>query len=186
MHLQQAKVGKSGGPQYWLQKAPDHILEHIQRHTKCPVILQTPYGPIETQFNAVDPDHKIVDVEKVVASKARRDQIPIDPPRGATTQYRLEKITYAAVRLTNGHVYTGLFHGNALKKAHRVYAKKSASYYSRLFGKSEDGFITNTGRFVDRDEAYRTAVKSGQITPKSHAEAVQDLWGDTLKKISRK
>jgi hypothetical protein len=60
MHLQQAKVGKSGGPQYWLQNAPAHILEHIQRHKKCHVILQTPYGPVETPFNAVDPDHKIV------------------------------------------------------------------------------------------------------------------------------
>jgi hypothetical protein len=60
MHLQQAKVGKSGGPQYWLQDAPEHILEHIQRHKKCQVILQTPYGPVETPFNAVDPDHKIV------------------------------------------------------------------------------------------------------------------------------
>jgi len=74
MHLQQAKVGKSGGPQYWLQKAPDHILEHIQRHTKCPVILQTPYGPIETQFNAVDPDHKIVD-GKIVKANAQHYRI---------------------------------------------------------------------------------------------------------------
>jgi hypothetical protein len=60
MHLQQSKVGKSGGPQYWLQDAPAHILEHIQRHKKCQVILQTPYGPVETPFNAVDPDHKVV------------------------------------------------------------------------------------------------------------------------------
>ena len=65
MHLQQSKVGKTGGPQYWLQNAPDHILEHILRHKKCQVILQTPYGPVETPFNAVDPDHKIVEVEKV-------------------------------------------------------------------------------------------------------------------------
>src|ERR1017187_8047805 len=61
MHLQQAKVGTSGGPQYWPQKAPEHILEHIQRHKQCQVILQTPYGPVETPFNAVDPDHKIVE-----------------------------------------------------------------------------------------------------------------------------
>jgi hypothetical protein len=74
MHLQQAKVGKTGGPQYWLQKAPDHILEHIQRHKKCPVILQTPYGPVETSFNAVDPDHKVVH-GKIVKANAQHYRI---------------------------------------------------------------------------------------------------------------
>lgn len=180
MHLQQSHLNKHGGPQYWLQKVPEHILEHIHRHKKCQVILQTPYGPVETPFNAVDPDHKIVDVENVVASKARRGRIPIEPQIEPTTRHGLEKITSAAVRLTNGHVYTGLFHGDALKNAHRVYAEKSESYYSKLFGKSEDGFITNTGRFVDRDEAYGIAVKGRQITPRSHAEAVHDLWGDNV------
>lgn len=74
MHLQQAKVGKSGGPQYWLQKAPDHILEHIQLHKKCQVILQTPYGPVETPFNAVDPDHKIV-AGRIVPANAQHFRI---------------------------------------------------------------------------------------------------------------
>ena len=74
MHLQQAKVGKSGGPQYWLQDAPKHILEHIQRHKKCQVILQTPYGPVETAFNAVDPDHKIVE-GKIVKANAQHYRI---------------------------------------------------------------------------------------------------------------
>jgi hypothetical protein len=74
MHLQQAKVGKSGGPQYWLQNAPDHILEHIQRHKKCQVILQTPYGPVETPFNAVDPDHNIVR-RKIVKANAQHYRI---------------------------------------------------------------------------------------------------------------
>jgi len=74
MHLQQSKKGKSGGPQYWLQKAPVHIYEHIQRHKKCEVILQTPYGPVETPFNAVDPNHKIVG-GKIVKSNAQHYRI---------------------------------------------------------------------------------------------------------------
>jgi hypothetical protein len=74
MHLQQAKVGKTGGPQYWLQRAPDHILEHIQLHKKCPVILQTPYGPVETSFNAVDPKHKVVH-GKIVKANAQHYRI---------------------------------------------------------------------------------------------------------------
>jgi hypothetical protein len=74
MHLQQAKLGKSGGPQYWLQNAPRHILEHIERHKKCPVILQTPYGPVETAFNAVDPDHKILE-GRIVKANAQHFRI---------------------------------------------------------------------------------------------------------------
>ncbi len=65
MHLQQSKVGKSGGPQYWLQGDEKHIFEHIHRHKKCQVILQTPHGPVETPFNAVDPNHRIVKGEIV-------------------------------------------------------------------------------------------------------------------------
>jgi hypothetical protein len=74
MHLQQSKIGRSGGPQYWLQKAPDHILEHIQRHKSCPVILQTSYGPVETSFDAVDPGHKVVR-GKIVKANAQHYRV---------------------------------------------------------------------------------------------------------------
>jgi hypothetical protein len=74
MHLQQGKLGKSGGPQYWLQNAPKHILEHIERHKKCPVILQTPYGPVETAFNAVHPNHKVVE-GRIVKANAQHYRI---------------------------------------------------------------------------------------------------------------
>jgi hypothetical protein len=74
MHLQQSKVGKSGGPQSWLQNAPKHILEHIERHKKCQVILQTPYGPVETAFNAVDPNHRIVE-GRIVKANAQHFRI---------------------------------------------------------------------------------------------------------------
>ena len=74
MHLQQSKVGKTGGPQYWLQDAPSHLLEHIQRHKRCQVILQTPYGPVETPFNAVDPDHKVVE-GRIIKANAQHFRI---------------------------------------------------------------------------------------------------------------
>jgi len=74
MHIQQSKVGKSGGPQYWLQNSPTHILEHIVRHKKCQVILQTPYGPVETAFNALDPCHKMVG-GRVVKANAQHFRI---------------------------------------------------------------------------------------------------------------
>jgi len=61
MHLQQSKAESlaTGGPQYWFEGVPEHIRGHLQRKKACPVILMTPYGPVETPFIAVDRDHKI-------------------------------------------------------------------------------------------------------------------------------
>jgi len=87
-----------------------------------------------------------------------------------------ESITAAAAQLTNGSVFTGLYHGDALEKAKAAHALHSESYFNRLFAKSLDGFMTSKGRFVDPEEAYKIAVKSRQVTAKSHAQAVEDLW----------
>jgi len=94
------------------------------------------------------------------------------------TSKTLELIKCAAIRLTDGAVYTGRFHGDALQKADKDHARISASRYRRLFEDSEDGFMTNKGRFVSREEAYEIAVRSRQMTPDSYADAVQDLWGE--------
>jgi hypothetical protein len=61
MHLQQTKSASrvSGGPQYWFEDVPEHIRGHLQRKKACPVILMTPYGPVETPFVAVDRDYKL-------------------------------------------------------------------------------------------------------------------------------
>jgi len=76
MHLQQVKAGsrKSGGPQYWFEGVPEHIRGHLQRKKACPVILMTPYGPIETPFIAVDRDHKLVN-GRIVKANAQHDRI---------------------------------------------------------------------------------------------------------------
>ncbi len=60
MHLHQGKLGDTGGPQYWLQAMPDHVSSYLRKVKTCPVILQTPYGPVETPFVAVEPKHKLV------------------------------------------------------------------------------------------------------------------------------
>jgi hypothetical protein len=76
MHLQQTKVGsrKTGGPQYWFEDAPEHVREHLRRKKACPLILMTPYGPIETPFVAVDRDHKLSH-GKIVKANAQHDRI---------------------------------------------------------------------------------------------------------------
>src|SRR5438094_7595969 len=93
------------------------------------------------------------------------------------TNKKSELIRCAAIRLTDGAVYTGRFHGDAVQKANKDYAHIPAPRYRRLFEDSEDGFMTNKGRFVCREEAYEIAVRCRQMTPDSYADAVQDLWG---------
>jgi hypothetical protein len=89
----------------------------------------------------------------------------------------LERIVGAAVKLSNGSVFSGLFHVNAVEAARAAHANKSESCFYRLFAKAQDGFLTSTGQFVEPSDAYKIAVKSGQISPKSYAQSVKRLWG---------
>jgi hypothetical protein len=91
-----------------------------------------------------------------------------------------EKITIAAIRLTNGAIYTGLFHGDAFMEAKAAHAHNSPSYHGRLFGNSVDGFMTSRGRFVEAEEAFELAVKARQITARSHERSVKDLWVENI------
>jgi hypothetical protein len=66
----------------------------------------------------------------------------------------IERIEWVAVRTPNGKIYKSkIGHFNASMKAWAA-GDESAVV--------EDGFITNTGRFVDREEAYQIALKSQQ------------------------
>ncbi len=100
-------------------------------------------------------------------------------PRKLKNEALRETISCAAVRLTDGSVYAGLFHCNALEKARKAHARtrRSESRIRKLFEKSQDGFMTCSGRFVSRSQAYKIAVFSHQITPKSYGSAAADLWG---------
>lgn len=61
MHLQQTKAGsrKTGGPQYYFHSVTDHVKEYLRNHGACPVVLQTPYGIVESPFLAVGKDHRL-------------------------------------------------------------------------------------------------------------------------------
>ena len=79
------------------------------------------------------------------------------PPTAPT----VERITEAASRFpTTGNVYTGATHVEALDKANE--AKEPIIGHIR-----EEGFLTNTGRFVGRDEAYSIAKKAAQAKPEA-------------------
>lgn len=88
-----------------------------------------------------------------------------------------ERIASAATRLTDGSIYTGQLHGDAYASACSAHRQTTESRYHKLFEQAEDGFTTSAGRFVSRDEAYRLAVKCGQLNPTAYAGTVEDLWG---------
>jgi len=78
MHLLQSKVGKSGGPQYWLQDIPEWLIHHLQKKHTCAVVLQTPYGITRTSFNALHPDWKFGKDGKLESANAQHYRIQAD------------------------------------------------------------------------------------------------------------
>ena len=80
MHLQQTKAEsrKSGGPQYYFHNLTEDVREFLRRKGARSVVLQTPYGVIETPFLAVGKDHKL-ERGRVVAGKVGHDRIQQGP-----------------------------------------------------------------------------------------------------------
>src|SRR5688572_17743612 len=68
-----------------------------------------------------------------------------------------EKIELSAVRF-RGEVFTGKTHVDALKELGKRYPDWEA-----IRELLEGGFITTTGRYVDRDEAGKIAMNAGQL-----------------------
>jgi hypothetical protein len=89
MHINQTKDEslKSGGPQYYLEGAPDHVKEFLRKRGACPVVLQTPYGIATSSFTAVGRDHKISEAGKIVAGKVGHDRIQGEASIGEAIRY---------------------------------------------------------------------------------------------------
>lgn len=101
---------------------------------------------------------------------------PIEPTGGP------EHVAIAAIRHPDtGKVYTGEMHGIAIGNASEDYP--GYSVYNQPW---EEGFVTNTGRFVDRREAGEIAVKADQIKPefKNHYETLKKVTGKNTALIS--
>lgn len=62
-----------------------------------------------------------------------------------------EEVKESALRY-QGEVFTGLLHVHALDNLETKYPN-----WQKDGGKVEDGFVTNRGRFIDRDEADKLA-----------------------------
>lgn len=76
----------------------------------------------------------------------------------------VEKVAQAAVRY-DAEVFTGRNHALIMGALYDRFETLPANEEGRL----EDGFVTNTGRFITRQEAMALAVSSGQLNARSKA-----------------
>jgi hypothetical protein len=85
MHLQQTKQGSRvfGGPQYWLQKIPDAIRNHLRAERAVPVALVTPYGATPSDFRALWRDAKLTHDLKIVKANRQHEAIQKAGARGS-------------------------------------------------------------------------------------------------------
>ncbi len=95
------------------------------------------------------------------------DPVPVDfTVTGTGSLYHVvnvmpEKISAAAVRCNGDKVFTGANHLECWMKITQlaVDEKTKADYMTN----HEDGFVTSSGRFVDREEAFHIAKHNQQI-----------------------
>ncbi|MEX0918192.1 MAG: hypothetical protein WDZ93_03475 [Candidatus Paceibacterota bacterium] len=72
-------------------------------------------------------------------------------------EFTREKIAASAVRFRD-EVYTGKTHMDAI-----IEMEENNPDWHDSNDSVEDGFVTSTGRYVERDEAWEIAKKSGQL-----------------------
>lgn len=89
---------------------------------------------------------------------------------------QLERITAAALRVGD-EIFTGPVHFMCRQKifALPIDPKQIVSMLTH----TEDGFVTDTGRFVDRIEGYAIAKAAGQLkdVPQSDPEKNMEFYG---------
>lgn len=81
----------------------------------------------------------------------------------------LEEIKHAAVKSKEGMIFLGKCHGDCFMQAHNCNVDMSSKAL-------DQGFFTNQGRYVDRDEGAKIAVTSGQVTKPCSFLFSEDLW----------
>jgi hypothetical protein len=94
------------------------------------------------------------------------------PPTEEQRKSGKEFIEAPAVKMPTGEIYKGAaYHGDAIQKA------MEAGHYD--FDNAVDGFVTNEGRFLNREESYKMAVETGQMK----AEDFKNRGGQKSQKL---
>jgi len=99
---------------------------------------------------------------------------------GAPRREATEWVDTAALKAKSGKIYTGAAHWQALEKA-----EVAGEPLKGLV----DGFLTNKGRFLDREASYKLAADSGQLDEAAYFKSQRDYAeedGRTLKESVKK
>jgi hypothetical protein len=82
-----------------------------------------------------------------------------------------EHVVAASIRSPSGKIYNDTNHGSAYMTA----AEELGVDVDDIFASWDEGFLTNTGRFVDREEAYKIAMAAKQHRP-AFAKDPNEPW----------
>jgi len=81
----------------------------------------------------------------------------------------VETIKHAAVVSESGWVFIGKCHADCFHKMHHLTVKSSQKA-------ANQGFVTSTGRYVDRHEGAKLAYAAGQVDKLASHLFSEDLW----------
>lgn len=91
-----------------------------------------------------------------------------------------ERIKAAAIRDPSDHIYTGITHGDAMDRL-----LEDPAYQTRFPSTYDTGFVTSSGRFIGRDEAWKLAKRDNQIKkgvmPYTYGDDTPQLASENLK-----
>lgn len=91
----------------------------------------------------------------------------------------LETQTFLPKNIDRGIVVCGHRHGHCIDVVKKLSGLRTVQLAADGVGETEQGFLTNTNRFVDREDAYVIAEKMGQLNDRSHTVGVlysEDLY----------
>ncbi len=84
----------------------------------------------------------------------------------------MEIIICAAIRMSDGYIVRGHRHNNCIRTASEIPKYKGERWHG-----DDQGFITSTGRYVDREEAFIIAARAGQVSINNQNQATPEKSG---------
>jgi hypothetical protein len=87
----------------------------------------------------------------------------------------MEIIICAAIRMSDGYIVRGHRHNNCIRTASEI-----PKYQGEKWHGDDQGFITSTGRYVDRKEAFEIASKANQLKYDLSRATTKELYSEDL------
>jgi hypothetical protein len=123
--------------------------------------------------------------DHLLFSKSKKPEPPLDEltPIPVREAKKPERLKLAAIRMKDGTVITGRLHGECLDKAIRrglIPGMPTDELVYEVYD-IEPGFVTNTGRFLNREEAFIMARDAGLVQASEYGDDMgqlhaSDVW----------